>query len=154
MGSVHGFKYMWNANFTIENWGFFFVYTKNAFNLIIQVGMLWTVCHLWPSGACSVLNCYCHHYSLVWRNGDKTANILQSREGMMQGTHWLWLPMGLEYFLWSKSWNWHILMSHLPGVQKILGHWVRLITWREMLIHWNAPVRLRGIISIPLKAFW
>ena len=47
--------------------------------------MLWTVQHLWPSGACFVFNCYCHWSLLVLRNGNGTAIILHSREGVMQG---------------------------------------------------------------------
>ena len=47
--------------------------------------MLWTVLHLWPSGARFVFNCYCHHSLLVPRNGYGTSNILHSREGVTQG---------------------------------------------------------------------
>ena len=47
--------------------------------------MLWTVCHLWPSGDCFVSNCYFYHYSLVLRNGDGTVDIIHSREGVTQG---------------------------------------------------------------------
>ena len=47
--------------------------------------MLWTVCHLWPSGACSVFNCYHNHFSLVLRIGDGTATIINIREVVTQG---------------------------------------------------------------------
>ena len=47
--------------------------------------MLRMVCHLWFSGAHFVLYCYSHHYLLVLRNRDGTANIIYSREGVTQG---------------------------------------------------------------------
>ena len=48
---VHGVKYIWDVNCTKENWGFLLVHAKNAFNNIHQIVMLWTVRHLWMSGA-------------------------------------------------------------------------------------------------------
>ena len=46
--------------------------------------MLWTVCHLRPPGD-RFFKRYCHHSSFILRNGDSTANILHSREGVTQG---------------------------------------------------------------------
>ena len=47
--------------------------------------MLWIVRHVWPSGARFVFNFY-HQFSLLalW-NGNGTASILHSREGVTQG---------------------------------------------------------------------
>ena len=59
--------------------------------------MLWTVCHVWPSGACSVFNCYCHWSSLVLRNRNRTTYFLHSRDAMNQGdplymvTYGIWI---------------------------------------------------------------
>ena len=47
--------------------------------------MLWTVRHVWPSGACFVFNCYRHWSSLVLRNGNGTTIFLHSKEGVTQG---------------------------------------------------------------------
>ena len=46
--------------------------------------MVWTVCHLWPSGS-HFFNCYHHWPSIVLRSGDGTASFLQSSEGLTQG---------------------------------------------------------------------
>ena len=64
-GSVHGVQYSWDANSTKEILGFLLVCENNAFNEMNQIEMLWTVLHLWMSGARFVLNCYRHHSSLV-----------------------------------------------------------------------------------------
>ena len=50
-GNIHGVEAMWEAKLFTENWDFLLVYGKNAFNDINFIGMLWTVRHLWPSGA-------------------------------------------------------------------------------------------------------
>ena len=41
--AVHRFQYIWDANSIEENWGFLIVDTKNAFNEINRIIMLWTV---------------------------------------------------------------------------------------------------------------
>ena len=46
--------------------------------------MLWTVRHLWPSGACFVFKCYCHHSSTVLKSWDGMANITHTKEGVTQ----------------------------------------------------------------------
>ena len=58
---------------------------KSAFNEINQVGMLWTVRHLWPSGARFVFNCYRHWSLLVLREGNGMAIFLHSNESVTQG---------------------------------------------------------------------
>ena len=63
-GAVHGVQYIWDANYTEENWGFLLVDININFNEINQIGMLWTFRHLYPSRV-RFFNCHCHHYSLV-----------------------------------------------------------------------------------------
>ena len=50
-GAIHGVKALWYKNSSTEDWGFLLVDAKNAFNKINRFGILWTVRHLWPSGA-------------------------------------------------------------------------------------------------------
>ena len=47
--------------------------------------MLWTIRHLWPSGARFVFNCYRQWSFIIFRKGNGKANILHSREDVMQG---------------------------------------------------------------------
>ena len=83
-GTVHGVQAIWDTKLTAEDWRFLLVDAKNAFNNINQIGMLWTVHHLWSSGDRIVFNCYCHWSSLILWNGNGTASFLHSREGMSQ----------------------------------------------------------------------
>ena len=76
---------MVEANSTKGNWGRLLVNANNPFKKINIIRMLWTVRHLWTSGACFIFNFYPHHSSLVMRNGYGTSNIIHSREGVTQG---------------------------------------------------------------------
>ena len=78
-GAIHGVQSLWDKNSSTEEWGFLLVDAKNAFNGINRVGMLWTVQHLWPSGARFVFDCYRHWLLLVLLDGNGTASILHSR---------------------------------------------------------------------------
>ena len=83
-GTIHGVQAVWYKNSTTEEWGFLLIdanITFNEFNLVV---MLWTVRHLWLSGAHFAFNCYCSWSSLVLQNGNGTASILHSREGVTQ----------------------------------------------------------------------
>ena len=42
-GVIHGVQALYDENSTLEDWEFFLVDAKNAFNEINRVGMLWTV---------------------------------------------------------------------------------------------------------------
>ena len=84
-GAFQGVQDIWDKNLTTEEWRFLLVDTMNAFKEINRVGMLWTVRHLWPSGAHFVFKFYRHWSSLVLRNGNETASFLHIREGVMQG---------------------------------------------------------------------
>ena len=77
-GMVHRVQYIWDASSTKENWSLLLIDTKNSFNEINQIIMLWTVHHLWPSGDCFVFNFYHHHSLLVLQYGYRTGNILHS----------------------------------------------------------------------------
>ena len=58
--AIHGVQDLWDEKSTTENWGFLLVDTKNTFDEINQVGMLWTFRHLWPSRSRFFFNCDCH----------------------------------------------------------------------------------------------
>ena len=47
--------------------------------------MLWTVEHLWVSGARFVFNCYCHWSFFLLLNRNSMANFLHSTVSMAQG---------------------------------------------------------------------
>ena len=50
-GVVHGVQYIWDANYIEENWGFLIFDAKKNFDDNNIIRILWTVCHLWSSGA-------------------------------------------------------------------------------------------------------
>ena len=56
-GTVHGVQAIWDEKLTTEDWVFLLVDANYPFNKINLVGILWTVRHLWPSGAHFVFNC-------------------------------------------------------------------------------------------------
>jgi hypothetical protein len=59
---------------------------RNGFNELGRKAMLWTVRHLWASGARFAFNCYRHASLLILRSpGNKTCHLLASREGITQG---------------------------------------------------------------------
>ena len=69
-GAIHSVRYIWDANVSTENWGFILADTKITFNEINCVAILWTVRHLWPSGARFIPKC-CRQWSLrVLCNGN------------------------------------------------------------------------------------
>ena len=66
--------------------GFLLVDARNAFNEINRTATLWTVRHLWPSGARFTFNCYRHHSLLLVRAKDgDDGTFLFSKEGVTQG---------------------------------------------------------------------
>ena len=78
-GAVHRVQDIWDDNFSTDNWVFLIVGTEKDFNEIKKIGMLWTVCHVWPSVARFVFNCYRQWSSIVLLNWNGTARLKQSR---------------------------------------------------------------------------
>ena len=81
-GTVHVVKNIWDINLTTEDWKFLRGNTKNAFNNITRIVMLWKVQHFWPSGVHVIFNCYCHWSSHVLRNRNGMTVFLHNREGV------------------------------------------------------------------------
>ena len=82
--AIHRVQDLWNENLSTEEWVFLLVDAKIVFNDINQVGMLWTVQHLWPSGSIFFFNFY-RHWSLIFlQNGNEMARFLYIREDVMQ----------------------------------------------------------------------
>ena len=71
-GVIHAMSVLWEGDAQEEDWGFFLVDARNAFNEENRTSMLWVVRHKWPSGAYFTLNCYRHWATLVvWDTGDR-----------------------------------------------------------------------------------
>ena len=85
-GGIHAIQQIWDDNNNDDEWGFLLVDAKNAFNELNRTLMLWTVRHLWPSGAKFAFNCYKHHSTLIIRSSkiEDMASI-SSEEGVTQG---------------------------------------------------------------------
>ena len=69
-GGIHAIQQIWDSHNNEEEWGFLLVDAKNAFNKLNRTLMLWTVRHLWPSGARFAFNCYKHHSTLILRSSN------------------------------------------------------------------------------------
>ena len=54
------------------------------------------------SGDSFVFNCYCHHSELILRNGDVTANIIHSKEVVIQKDPLDMVAYGTEVLLMIK----------------------------------------------------
>ena len=66
--------------------GFFLIDARNAFIEGNRTNMLWTVWHLWPTGARFTFNCYRHHLMLYLKSADGCEfEIIHSREEVTQG---------------------------------------------------------------------
>jgi hypothetical protein len=68
-----------------DPWGGLLVDAYNGFNELQRKAMLWTVRHLWPSGARMAFNCYRHAAILVLRGKNGHCEFLLSCEGVTQG---------------------------------------------------------------------
>ena len=84
-GGIHAAREAWKENEDDEEWGFLLVDAKNAFNEGNRIAFLWTIRHLWPSGARFVFNCYKHWSLLIMRGEDGDITMLHSKEGVTQG---------------------------------------------------------------------
>ena len=135
-GAIHGVQALWDEKSSTDEWGVLLVDAKNAFNNINRFRMLWTVRHLWPSGASFVFNCY-HHWSLLffW-NGNGMASILHSREGVTQGDHVTMIAYGIGILPHIKHLKWAIPDVTKPwyaGNVGDLGTFARLETYFDSL---------------------
>ena len=150
--AIHRVQALWDKNATMENWGLLLVDTKNAFNDINQVGMLWTVRHLWPSGPRFVFNCYCHLSSLVLRNRNGTASSLHSKEGVTRGDTLAMIAYGIVIIPLIKN-----LKREIPYVtqtwyaedSRVLGVFARIETYFDPLTCQGPG---RGYHPIPSKS--
>ena len=79
---VHWVRSIWGSNSTKENEDILLIDAKNSFNEMNHIRMLWMVCHIWPSRASFVFNCYSHWPYFPLKNGDGATNILHSKEGV------------------------------------------------------------------------
>ena len=81
---------------------------KNVFNEINRIGMLWAVCHLWPSIYRFVLQFYCHWLLLVFLNRNGTNSFLHSREGVKQWDPLENIAYGIDILPLIKKIKWEI----------------------------------------------
>ena len=105
-GTIHKVQALWDKKLSTEEWGILLLDARSAFNEINRVGILWTVRHLWPSGAHFLLNFYCNWSSLVLQNGNETASILHSREGVTQGDPLIMISYGIRILPLIKNLKW------------------------------------------------
>ena len=87
-GGVHAMRVLWAQHQHEEHWGIFLADARNAFNTGNRFAFLWTVRHLWPSGARFAFNCYRHWSIMVVRTTGNTTMaviIIHSQEGVTQG---------------------------------------------------------------------
>eukprot|EP00978_Attheya_sp_CCMP212_P001429 scaffold3002_cov64-Attheya_sp.AAC.2 len=84
-GGIHAMRHIWEEDKMEEEWGFLLVDARNAFNEGNRIAMLWTVRHIWPSGARFLFNVYRHWSTLIIRGVDGKALGILSREGVTQG---------------------------------------------------------------------
>jgi hypothetical protein len=97
-GSIHAMTadammQLWELHQQEEEWGFPIIDAKNACNEQNWTGMLWTVWHVWPSGARFVFKCYRHWATLVLHSNNGTVAFLYSKECVTQGD-----PLSLGWF--------------------------------------------------------
>ena len=59
--------------------------SRNGFNELIRLAMLWTVHHFWPEGSRFAINCYRHWAQILLRQPGDAPVILLRREGATHG---------------------------------------------------------------------
>ena len=112
-GDVHWVQDIWDTNFSTYNCFFKLVNTKNAFNNINCIAMLWTVCHLCLTGAhfCT-LNSHCSF--IILRNGNGTTRFLHSIEGVNQGNPLAMVAYGIGVIPLINTQKWIFLTPPQP----------------------------------------
>ena len=83
---MHAARTLFAENYDEEEWGFLLVDAANTFNAGNRIACLWTVWHMWSSGARFSMNC-CRHQALLFVRADDryAGHWLASCEGDMQG---------------------------------------------------------------------
>ena len=108
----------------------------NAFNELNRKAMLWTVAHLWPSGARFSFNCYRHSTVMVVRRRGGTPEYILSREGVTQGDPLSMLLYGLAMtplalILQREEpgvvWAWYADDAALSGPPAAVANGMRLL---------------------------
>ena len=85
-GAIHVIRVLWEEHAQEEDWGFFLIDARNAFNEENGTAMLWAVRHKWPSSAQFTFNCYRHWATLLVRDtGDVSGHFLNIKGGVTQG---------------------------------------------------------------------
>ena len=59
--------------------------SRNGFNKLSRLAMLWTLQHRWPEGARFAFNCYRHWAKLLLRQPGELPVTILIREGVTQG---------------------------------------------------------------------
>ena len=95
-GAIHAAHQAWIDQANAPDFGFLCLDARNAFNEVDRTSMLWTVRHLWPSGARFTFNHY-KHWSTVILHDSFAANTisLYSATGVTQGCPLAMLIYGL-----------------------------------------------------------
>eukprot|EP00978_Attheya_sp_CCMP212_P005533 scaffold12431_cov57-Attheya_sp.AAC.8 len=95
-GGIHAMRLIWEEHKMEGEWGSLLVDARNAFNEGNRIiAMLWTVRHIWPSGARFLFNVYRHWSTLIIRGVDGKALGIPSREGVTQGDPIAMMAYGL-----------------------------------------------------------
>ena len=104
--------------------------TRNGFNELSRLAMMWTVRHRWPAGARFAFNCYRHWGQLLLHHmGDPTVKIL-SREGVTQGDPLSMVLYGITLVLLTEE-----LRAADPGLLSPYTHMMRRLTVRRDVAH-------------------
>ena len=152
-GGIHAAKRIWDELNEEEEWGFTLVDARNAFNEENRTAMLWTVRHLWPSGAQFAFNFYKHFAILVIRGKDsRSACIILSKEGVTQGCPLAMVLYAIGLLPLTKK-----LKRDLPDLFQPWyaddgaagGKWDDILRWYEALADLGPP---RGYFPEPSKS--
>ena len=108
----------------------------DAFNELNRKAMLWSVAHIWLSGARFAFNCYRHLTMMVVRRRGAAAGFILSREGVTQGDPLSMLLYGLVMtplaliLRWEEPnviWTWYVDTVALSGLPVTVANGIRLL---------------------------
>ena len=136
-GEVHTVSQAWVETDVDEKNGFLVIDAENAFNSISRVNMLWTLRHLWPTGARFAFNGYCFSSLLVCRNSTGESLKMWPKDGQIQGDPLSMCLYGIGLLLII----WKLKQLHVDCIQPwfaddaaALGEWYHLILLYEDLL--------------------